>query len=152
MIEKLAKIQAEVKYAELVKIQNNIENNNAITSAESKDESEVDACQTYNVRSISTWESENETCRVDFGSNGSILQLHLHFFPPKTGSLQAFIFFNRKWLPQLVSSMQRNHPFIILDEIFQGMNDISNPTGFTQLASEGIKNHGCRGKWQKEDP
>ena len=32
------------------------------------------------------------------------------------------------------------------------MNDISNPTGFTQLASEGIKNHGCRGKWQKEDP
>ena len=73
MTEKLAKIQAEVKYAELVKIQNNIENNNDITSAESKDESEVDACQTYNVRSISTWESENETCRVDFGSNGSIL-------------------------------------------------------------------------------
>ena len=36
MIEKLAKIQAEVKYAKIVKIQNNIQNNSGITSAGSK--------------------------------------------------------------------------------------------------------------------
>ena len=33
MIEKLAKIQAEVKYAQIIKIQNNIQNNSGITSA-----------------------------------------------------------------------------------------------------------------------
>ena len=35
MIEKLAKIQVEVKYAKIIKIQNNIQNNSGITSAES---------------------------------------------------------------------------------------------------------------------
>ena len=33
-----------------------------------------------------------------------------------------------------VSQMYRNHPFIILDEeLFQGMNDRLNNTGFIQL-------------------
>ena len=36
MIEKLAKIQVEVKYAKMIKIQNNIQNNSGITSAGSK--------------------------------------------------------------------------------------------------------------------
>ena len=44
MIEKLVKIQAEVTYADIVKIQNNIQSKNDITSAESKDENHT--CQT----------------------------------------------------------------------------------------------------------
>ena len=44
MIEKLVKIQAEVIYADIVKIQNNIQSKNDITSAESKDENHT--CQT----------------------------------------------------------------------------------------------------------
>ena len=46
IIEKLAKIQAEVKYAQIIKIQNNIQNNSDITSAGSKDKCRVDTCQT----------------------------------------------------------------------------------------------------------
>ena len=37
IIEKLAKIQAEVKYAKIIKTQNNVQNNNGITSAGSKE-------------------------------------------------------------------------------------------------------------------
>ena len=37
IIEKLAKIQAEVKYAQIIKIQNNVQDNNGITSAGSKE-------------------------------------------------------------------------------------------------------------------
>ena len=38
-----------------------------------------------------------------------------------------------------VSQMYRNDPFIILDEeLFQGMNDSLNTTGFTQLARERV--------------
>ena len=41
MIEKLAKIRAEVKYAQIMKIQNNIRNNSDITSGGSKDKCQV---------------------------------------------------------------------------------------------------------------
>ena len=68
MLERLAKIQAEVKYAQTINIQNDIRNNIDITSAEGKDKCQVDTCQTYDVKSWSVWTSENETCRVDFGS------------------------------------------------------------------------------------
>ena len=37
MLEKLAKIQAEVKYAQIIKIQNNVQKNSGITSAGSKE-------------------------------------------------------------------------------------------------------------------
>ena len=66
MIEKLAKIQAEVKYAQIIKIQNNIQNNSGITSAGWKDQCQVDKCQTYEVKCLSAWISEQETYRVDF--------------------------------------------------------------------------------------
>ena len=45
MIEKLAKIQQEVKYAQIIKIQINIQNNSDITSTGSKDKCQVDTCQ-----------------------------------------------------------------------------------------------------------
>ena len=49
--------------------------------------------------------------------------------------------------------MYRNHPFIILDEeLFQGMNDSSNTTGFTQLAREGMNEHVSSGERLQEDP
>ena len=49
--------------------------------------------------------------------------------------------------------MCRNHPFIILEEeLFQGMNDSLNTTGFTQLAREGIKEHVSSDGRQQEDP
>ena len=46
MVEKLAKIQEKVKYAQIIKIQINIQNNSDITSAGSKDKCQVDICQT----------------------------------------------------------------------------------------------------------
>ena len=49
MTEKLAEIQAEVKYSKIIKIQNNIQNNGNITSAGSKDKCQVDINQTYDV-------------------------------------------------------------------------------------------------------
>ena len=52
--------------------------------------------------------------------------------------------------------MYRKHHFIILDEeLFQGMNDSLNTTGFTQLVREGIKGIKKRvssNEWQQEDP
>ena len=71
MIEKLAEIQAEVKYADIVKIQNNIQSKNDITSAKSKDENQLGTCQTCEVKTMLTWENKNknETYQVDFGSN-----------------------------------------------------------------------------------
>ena len=50
MIEKLAKTQAEVKYAQIIKIQNNIQNNSGIISAVSKDNCQIDTCQTDDVK------------------------------------------------------------------------------------------------------
>ena len=50
MIERLAKIQAD---AQVVKIQNNIQSNNDITSAEGKDKCRVVSWQTYDVKSLS---------------------------------------------------------------------------------------------------
>ena len=61
MVERLAKIKAEVKYAQAIKIQNNIQNNSDITSAGGKDKCQVDVCQTYHVKSLSAWTSEKET-------------------------------------------------------------------------------------------
>ena len=49
--------------------------------------------------------------------------------------------------------MYRNNPFIILDgELFQGMNDSSNTTGFAKLAREDMKEHVSSGKREQEDP
>ena len=42
MIEKLAKIQEEVKYAQIIEMRNNIQNNSDITSARSNDKCQVD--------------------------------------------------------------------------------------------------------------
>ena len=49
-----------MKYAQIIKIQNNIRNNSDITSH---------TCQIYDVKSLSAWTSEKEAYRVDFGSN-----------------------------------------------------------------------------------
>ena len=52
-----------------------------------------------------------------------------------------------------VSQMYRNHPFIILDEdLFQGMNNRLNTTGFTQLPRDGKKEHISSDERQQEDP
>ena len=52
-----------------------------------------------------------------------------------------------------VSQMYRNHPFIILyEDLFQGMNDCLNTTGFTPLMREGIKEHVSSDERQQEDP
>ena len=50
MVEKLAKTQAEVKYAQIIKIQNNIQNNSGIISSVSKDNCQIDTCQTDDVK------------------------------------------------------------------------------------------------------
>ena len=50
MVEKLAKTQAEVKYAQIIKIQNNIQNNSGIISTVSKDNCQIDTCQTDDVK------------------------------------------------------------------------------------------------------
>ena len=61
MIEKSVKIQAEKKYAQIIKTQNNIQNNTNITFAESKDEYQVYTYQTSKIKSTSTWKIKNET-------------------------------------------------------------------------------------------
>ena len=49
--------------------------------------------------------------------------------------------------------MYRNHPFIILDEdLFQGMNNRLNTTGFTQVPRDGKKEHISSDERQQEDP
>lgn len=49
--------------------------------------------------------------------------------------------------------MHRNNPFIILDEeLFQGVNDSSNTTGFTKLARGDMKEHVSSGEREQEDP
>ena len=53
IIEKWTKIQGEVKYAQVIKIQNNTQNNSEITFAGSKDECQVNTFQTYEVKRIS---------------------------------------------------------------------------------------------------
>ena len=50
MIEKLTKTQAAVKYAQIIKIQNNIQNNSGITSAVSKNNCQIDTGQTDDVK------------------------------------------------------------------------------------------------------
>ena len=155
MIEKLAKIQEEVKYAQIIKIQNNIQNNSDITSAGSKDKCQVDTCQTYDVQSLSAWTSEKETYRVDFGSNDRFCSCTCLSFRRKRVLCKHFFLVIENGYHSFtdVSQMYRNHPFIILDEeIFQGMNDNLNATGFTQLAGEGIKEHVSSDERQQEDP
>ena len=80
VIEKLAKIQAEVKYTQIIKIQNNIQNNS---------ECHVNTCQTYEVKSMSAWTSEKETYRVDFGLNGRFCSCTCLFFV-KSGFFTSF--------------------------------------------------------------
>ena len=87
MTEKLAKIQAEVKYSQIIKIQNNVQNNGNITSAGSKDKCQVGICQTYDIKSLSAWTSEKETYRVDFGSNDRFCSCTCLSFLSKAGSL-----------------------------------------------------------------
>ena len=157
MIEKLAKIQEEVKYAQIIKIQNNIQNNSDITSAGSKDKCQVDTCQTYDVQSLSAWTSEKETYRVDFGSNDRFCSCTCLSFRRKRVLCKHFFLVIENGYRSFtdVSQMYRNHPFIILDEeLFQGMNDSLNTTGSTQLVREGIKcikEHVRSDEWRQED-
>ena len=53
MIEELAKIEAELNYAQIIKIQNNIQNNKDITSARRKYKCQVDTSQTCDAESLS---------------------------------------------------------------------------------------------------
>ena len=158
MIEKLAKIQEEVKYAQIIKIQNNIQNNSDITSAGSKDKCQVDTCQTYDLQSLSAWTSEKETYRVDFGSNDRFCSCTYLSFRRKRVLCKHFFLVIENGYRSFtdVSQMYRNHPFIILDEeLSQGMNDSLNTAGFTQLPPEGIKGikeHVSSDEWQQEDP
>ena len=158
MIEKLPKIQEEVKYAQITKIKNNIQNNSSITSAGSKDKCQVDTCQTYDVQSLSAWTSEKETYRVDFGSNDRFCSCTCLSFRRKRVLCKHFFLVIENGYRSFtdVSQMYRNHPFIILDEeLSQGMNDSLNTAGFTQLPPEGIKGikeHVSSDEWQQEDP
>ena len=142
MVEKLGKIQEKVKYAQIIKIQINVQNNSDITSAGSKDKCQVDICQTYDVQSLSAWTSEKETYRVDFGSNDRLCSCTCLSFRRKRVLCKHFFLVMENGYRSFtdVSQMYRNHPFIILDEeLFQGMNGSLNTTGSTQLAREGIK-------------
>ena len=133
-----------MKNAQIFKIQNNIQTNSDITSAGSKDESQVDTCQTYEVNSMSAWASEKETYRVDFGSNDKFCGCNCLSFRRKRVLCKHFFFvIENDYLSFTdISPMYRNHPFIILDEkLFQGMNDSSNTAGFTQLARESRKEY-----------
>ena len=118
----------------MIKIQNNIQINSDIISTGSKDECQVDTCQTYKVKSLSAWASEKETYGVDFGSNYRFCSctslsfcrkwfLCKHFFLVVESGCRSF------------TLMYRNHPFIILDEeLFQGMNDSLNTNGFYSVS------------------
>ena len=100
MIQKLAKIQEWVKYAQIIKIQNNIQNYSDITSAGSKDKCPVDTCQTYDVQSLSAWTSEKETYWVDFGSNDRFCSCTCLSFRRKQVLCKHFFFSrNRQWWP-----------------------------------------------------
>ena len=118
MIEKLVKIQAEMKYADIVKIQKNIQSKNDITSAESKDENHT--CQTYKVKSMSTWESENETYQVDFGSNDRFCSCTCISFRRKQALCRHLFFLMENGYCSFtyISPMCRYHPFINLYENF----------------------------------
>ena len=136
MTVKLAKIQAEVKYSQIIKIQNNIQNNGSITSARSKDKCQVDICQTYDVKSLSAWTSKKESYQVDFGSNDRFCNCTCLSFCQKRVLCKHFFLVIENGYRSFtnVSPVYRNHPFIILDEeLFQGMNDRLNNTGFIQL-------------------
>ena len=94
--------------------------------------------------SLSAWTSEKETYRVDFGLNDRFCSCTCLSFRRKRVLCNHFFLTIENGYCSLtdVSQMYRNHSFIILDEeLFQGMNDSSNTTGFTQLAREGIKEH-----------
>ena len=99
MIEKLAKIQEEVKYAQIIEMRNNIQNNSDITSAGSNDKCQVNTSQTYGVQSLSAWKSEKETYRADFGSNDRFCSCTCLTFRRKWVLCKHFFSRNRKWLP-----------------------------------------------------
>ena len=69
-----------MKYAQIIKIQNNIQKNSDITSAGSKDTCQVDTCQTCDVQSLSAWTSKKETYRADFGSNDRFVVVPVFLF------------------------------------------------------------------------
>ena len=155
MTEKLAEIQAEVKYSKIIKIQNNIQNNGNITSAGSKDKCQVYIYQTYDVKSLSAWTSEKETYRVDFGLNDRFCSCTCLSFCQKRVLCKHFFLVIENGYRSFtdVSPMYRNHPVIILDEeLFQGVNDSLNTTGFTQLAREGMNKHVTSRERQQQDP
>ena len=140
IFEKLAKIQAEVKFAQIIKIQNNIQSNCEITSAGSKDERQIDTCQTYEVKSMPAWTSEKETDRVDFGSNDRCYSCICLSFRRKQVLCKYFLLVIENGYRSFtdISPMYRNHSFITLDEeLFQRMSDNSDTTGSTPLAREG---------------
>ena len=144
-----------MKYAQIIKIQNNIQNNSGITSAGSKDKCQIDTCQTCDVKSLSAWTSEKETYRVDFGSNDRFCSCTYLSFRRKRVLCKHFFLVIENGYRSFtdVSQMYRNHPFIILDEdLFQGMNNCLNTTGFTQLPRDGKKEHVSSDERQQEGP
>ena len=132
-----------------------MDNNSDITFAESKDECQVDTCQTYEVKIMSDWTSKSETSQVDFGSNSRFCSCtYLPFHRKQVLCYHFFLVTENGYRSCTdISPMHRNNPFIILDEeLFQGVNDSSNTTGFTKLARGDMKEHVSSGEREQEDP
>ena len=98
-------------------------------------------CQTYDIKSLSAWTSEKETYRVDFGSNDRFCSCTCLSFRRKRVLCKHFF---------LV--IENGYRSFTDGELFQGMNDSLNTTGFTQLPREGIKEHVSSDERQQEDP
>ena len=132
-----------------------MDNNSDITFAESKDECQVDTCQTYEVKIMSDWTSKSETSQVDFGSKSRFCSCTYLPFHRKQVLCNLFFLVTGNGYCSCtdISPVHRNNPFIILDEeLFQGVNDSSNTTGFTKLAREDMKEHVSSGEREQEDP
>ena len=104
---------------------------------------------------MSDWTSKIEIYLVDFGSNSRFCSCTYLSFHQKQVLCNHFFLVTENGYCSCtdISSMYRNNPFIILDgELFQGMNDSSNTTGFAKLAREDMKEHVSSGKREQEDP
>ena len=97
--------------------------------------------QTYDVKSLSAWTSEKETYQVDFGSSDRFCSSTWLSFRWKQVLCKHF---------SLV--IENGYRSFTDEELFQGMNDSLNTTGFTQLPREGIKEHDSSDEPQQEDP
>ena len=97
--------------------------------------------QTYDVKSLSAWTSEKETYQVDFGSSDRFCSSTWLSFRWKQVLCKHF---------SLV--IENGYRSFTDEELFQGMNDSLNTTGFTQLPREGIKEHVSSDERQQEDP